>query len=72
MGTGKPAQAPEIDQPNRWTKTMHLFVGWYSSHREMRWLLRKMCSILWHWPGGSSFIVKVSLSVSLSLIFSVA
>lgn len=33
----------------------------------MRWLLWKMRSVLWHWPGDSSFIVKVSVSVPLSL-----
>lgn len=50
---------------------MHLLAGWYPSHREMRWLLWEMHSILWYWPGGASFIAKVSspMSVCLSFIF---
>lgn len=54
---------------------MHLFFFFgrmVPGRREMRWLLWKMCSVLWHWPGDSRVLqLKVvpcpSLSFSLAL-----
>lgn len=62
---------PRKQEPHKPSKTTHVFAGWYPGRREMRRLLWKVYPILRHWPGGASFITKVSSPItSFILIYS--